>query len=725
MDEEGLTRELMATYRAEARERLEAITRVLLDIERDPSGSEVAQQVEQIFREVHSLKGAARSVAETAVEHVAHAFEDAIVETRNRPSVEDLSLRDWYGRLDELSTLIDQSVDIRPGPAVSVAPAAPVASVASLQRLNDPPTAAVPAEETIRVATRRLDRLMADVGALLVGEQARTQLVRELSGLAESFTAAERRSHGSPTGQQPGTSDDIRDVHLRLKLTIQSARQQQAEMRRQLDTLDNDIRELRMMTVGGLFRSFERMVKDLTRDTSKRVDLELLGEATNVDKRVLDALRDPLLHLIRNAIDHGIETPAERESAGKSGNAHLTLRADRGGNVVVITVSDDGRGIDVAGVRGQAVRLGLVNTSQAESLSDPDVFELLFRSGLSTRTEASEVSGRGLGLAIVRQDVERLRGQVVVERSDRDGTVFRLSVPLTLSTTRCLLVRALGSTQAIPLDMIERTALIRPQQIVSIQGQPTIRLDGRAVSLFWRERVSPAIREKIPVLVFQSRTGLVAFPVDALLGEQELVVKPFPALLPAIPTMTGASTLPSGEVVLILNPIELIDRHARQPDEVAAFAPDLPSSTEETEAQRAAAEPAKPLRILVAEDSLTTRTLVRNILEAAGYEVVVTPDGAAAWAVLQAERFDLLVSDIEMPSLDGIALTQRIRATPALVAFPVVLVTARAAADDRVRGLQAGADAYITKGDFRQSDLLAAVNRLLGRSASSASQEAA
>src|ERR1700730_4802067 len=400
MNEEALTQELMATYRAEARERLEAITRVLLEIERDPSGVERAQHVEHIFREVHSLKGAARSVSETAVERVAHAFEDAIVSARKRPIREDLPLHDWYGLLDQLGALIDQSV-----------------------------VAAVPLEESIRVATPRLDRLMADVGALLVGEQARAQLVRDLTGLAESLTAAEQRWHRSQAGRQSGSwPDDLHDVHQRLKLSIQSARQQQAEMRRQLDTLDNDIRELRMMTVGGLFRSFERMVKDLTRETGKRVELELLGEATNVDKGVLDALRDPLLHLIRNAIDHGIETPAERESAGKPASAHLALGAERTGNVVVITVSDDGRGIDLAGVRGQAARLGLLSEAQAEGLSGPEVFDLLFRSGLSTRTEANVVSGRGLGLAIVRQSVERLRGQVVVERSGPQGTVFRLAV---------------------------------------------------------------------------------------------------------------------------------------------------------------------------------------------------------------------------------------------------------------------------------------------------------
>jgi two-component system, chemotaxis family, sensor kinase CheA len=686
MNEEALTQELMATYRAEARERLEAITRVLLEIERDPSGSKRAQHVEHIFREVHSLKGAARSVSETAVERVAHAFEDAIVAARKRPTDEDLPLHDWYGHLDELIALTDQSV-----------------------------VAAVPLEESIRVATPRLDRLMADVGALLVGEQARAQLVRDLTGLAESLTSAEQRWHRSQAGRQSGGwPDDLHDVHQRLKLSIQVARQQQAEMRRQLDTLDNDIRELRMMTVGGLFRSFERMVKDLTRETGKRVALELLGEATNVDKGVLDALRDPLLHLIRNAIDHGIETPAERESAGKPATAQLTLRADRAGNVVVITVSDDGRGIDLAGVRGQAVRLGLLSTAQAEGLNGPDVFELLFRSGLSTRTEASEVSGRGLGLAIVRQAVERLRGQVVVERSGAQGTVFRLSVPLTLSTTRCLLVRALGGTQAIPLELIERTALIRPEQILTVQGQPTIRLDGRAVSLFWRERASPRVKEKTPVVIFQTRGGLVAFPVDALLGEQELVVKPFPALLPPVPTMTGASTLPSGEVVLILNPIDLIDRHAR----VLATLPTIPWSMPAPEAEEGGLDAQRPLRILVAEDSLTTRTLMRNILRAAGYEVVVTPDGAAAWEALQTERFDLLVSDIEMPNLDGIGLTQRIRATPTLLRLPVILVTARAGADDRARGLQAGADAYISKGDFRQSELLDALYRLLGRGAS-------
>jgi len=217
----------------------------------------------------------------------------------------------------------------------------------------------------------------------------------------------------------------------------------------------------------------------------------------------------------------------------------------------------------------------------------------------------------------------------------------------------------------------------------------------------------------------------VAFAVDALLGEHELVVKPFPALLPPVPTMTGASTLPSGEVVLILNPIDLIDRHTRQAEDALASLPIMLPSMSAPDAEQEGSEPQRPLRILVAEDSLTTRMLVRNILQAAGYEVVVTPDGAAAWEALQTERFDLLLSDIEMPNLDGIALTERIRATPALLRLPVILVTARAGAEDRVRGLQAGADAYITKGDFRQSELLDTLYRLLGRGASRTLKEAA
>jgi two-component system chemotaxis sensor kinase CheA len=683
MDEEALALELMATYRAEARERLEAVTRLLLELEREPASPRTQERIEQMYREVHSLKGAARSVSQSAMEAAAHAYEDVLFAARDRDSAEELPLRSWYTHLDRLAALLEAGPERKAG----------TGEVAAARTTTD--TTAVPTDESIRVTTRRLDRLMADVGTLLVSEQAQMQTFRELSQL----TGRSWRKNAE------GDSTEVTALRERITPVVQALRQQRIEVRRHLQTLDDDMRALRMTPVRSLFYSFERMVRDLAEGSGKLVRLEVSGEETELDRGVLDGLRDPLVHLIRNAIDHGVEPPAERRAAAKPEQGTLRLSASRQGSRVVITIEDDGRGIDLLAVRQQAARRQPVRPAA----NAVELLELLFQSGFSTREEVSEVSGRGLGLAIVRQGVQRLHGTATIARSEPgQGTAFQLTVPLTLATTRCLLLAASGNTYAVPLEAIHRTLAVTEAMAVQLQGQPAIPFEDRPARFFHLAALlhgsTVAASGRLPVLILDSRLGRVALAGDELRGEQELVVKQLPDGVPPTRCIAGAATLASGEVILVLDPSELVERALG----TIAAVPGI--------RWNAAAAPAPArLRILVADDSLTTRTLERNILQAAGYEVAVAPDGAEAWRLLQSQPFALLVSDIEMPILDGFALTERIRADARLRSLPIVLVTAKAAREDRVRGLQAGADAYIAKREFQQSELLDTVDRLLGR----------
>jgi two-component system chemotaxis sensor kinase CheA len=701
MDEASLARELMSTYRAEARERLEAVTRLLLELEKAGSGPAVTACVEQIYREVHSLKGAARSVSEPDVENLAHAFESLLAVARGHESIDEVEIHSWYGHLDRLGALIESTiVQLEAAPGVTRAKSELVV-----------PAPAAPLDESIRVAIPRLDRLLADAGSLLVSEQAQSEAVSQLSDVCRELVALEASFRRPARGSAPGShAAGLRTLRQQLQGLLQTLRRQRVEGRRQLQALGDDLRTLRMTPVKSMFRSFERMVHDLALDTGKRVDFEMLGEEVELDKAVLDALRDPIVHLLRNAVDHGLETMAERRAAGKPETGSLRLTASRRGSEVLIALQDDGRGIDPGVLRAQAVRSQLLTPAEAEAAKDPQILDLIFASGFSTRSQADEISGRGLGLAIVKQALEALHGRVVIaSHTVGVGSTFEVAVPLTLATTRCVLLVAGSDTYAVPLEAIQRTTVVGPDDIVVVQGRPAIRFEDRAAPFVHLTALlhgrAVATSPRLPAVILESAMGRVAIAGDVLRGERELVVKQFPAMLPrSIPCLSGAAALTTGEIVLVIDPADAAQRALRVAYSASGFIPTIAPT----------GPPPKP-RVLVADDSLTTRTLERNILKAAGYDVAEVADGTEAIRMLQAETFDLVVSDIEMPKLDGIGLTQWIRAQPKISSLPVVLVTARGHADDRVRGLNAGADAYIVKREFRQSELLETVDRLLGR----------
>jgi two-component system chemotaxis sensor kinase CheA len=453
------------------------------------------------------------------------------------------------------------------------------------------------------------------------------------------------------------------------------------------------------------------MVRDLAREEVKEVRLRVVGADTELDKSVLELLKDPLVHLVRNAVGHGIEPPGDREARGKPREGTITLEARSEGRTAVIAVADDGAGIDARRVKEAALRRGIIQPQDAAALDEPELVALVFRPGLSTSAAVTDLSGRGVGLDVVRGNVERLHGRIEVDSSPGRGTRFRITLPLTLTTTHALLVRARGQTFAIPLASVERIVRLPSGEGAAMAGRRALRFLDRPVALVGLADVlglppHPAgggdeVTGGPPTAVIVAAAERrAAFLVDGLLGEQEIVAKSLGPQLPRVRHTAGASILGTGEVVIILSAVDLVASAQRV-------------QVHEKTAAPGQAGPPRRRAVLVVDDSITTRTLEKSILEAAGYEVRVATDGVEAWTILQQTGCDLVVADVMMPRMDGFELTRRVRGDPTLKRLPVILVTSLESREDKERGAAAGADAYIVKGAFDQDTFLETVRRLL------------
>jgi two-component system chemotaxis sensor kinase CheA len=654
----------------------------------------------------------------------------------------------------------EQAAAIGVEPSGGIAPAK--ASTLAPQKAPVPASrpAAPAAEETIRMATTKLDALMAQVGELQVTRLGAEQRLSEVTALLDGLEAWEAewrklRPHlmgdmrgelaDSPHAASPALPSQRSAPMARILSYLESSEArlhtttgQLRELRRRFAAdnrrmaqvaadLEEDVRRTRMMPVSTVFETFPRMVRDLARDLGKQVRLVIQGGEVEVDRSVLEQIKDPLTHLLRNSVDHGIETPQTRAAADKPAEGVITLAAAQRGDSITIEVSDDGAGIDLAAIRAAAVAKGLLQPGEAETLSDREALWLIFNSRLSTSTHVTALSGRGVGLDVVRENVERLRGIIDVDSQRGHGARFTLSLPLTVATTLCLLAQVGSQVFALPISNVVRIVRLQPAEIGRAEGREAITLDGRPMPLVRLSEVlgvsappppqpggktisastSTGAANHLPVVILGSAERRVAFSVDVLVGVREVVIKSLPKPLLRVRYTAGATILGTGEVVIVLNVADLLRAIGRPRAAAAVTAKSAPGAGEAR--RKAAAMPT----VIVCDDSFTTRTLEKNILESAGYPVRVAADGLEAWNLLQSEGADVLVSDISMPRLDGFELTAKIRADERFKHLPVILVTALDSREDRERGIQAGADAYIVKSAFDQEGLLNTIQRLI------------
>jgi two-component system chemotaxis sensor kinase CheA len=592
-------------------------------------------------------------------------------------------------------------------------------------------------EESIRISTNKLDSLLLKVEELVSLKLASGQHLKNLKETMLSFDSWKKRwAHNESTfrwihrkARTDQTLNEQRDLeHLkklesflewnhkhvcsleqRIKQMIDVSEKDQRSLSIMIDDVLDDMKKVTMLPFSSLSQIFPKMIRDLCRQQSKTVDFTVIGNSVEIDRRILEELKDPLVHILRNAVDHGIETTDERKSLQKPERATLILSISHTlGNKVEIVVEDDGKGIDLDRVRREALKRGMISEKDAERLTEKENLYLIFRSELSTSPIITQISGRGLGLAIVQERIQKLGGTLTVESEFGIKTIFRMLVPITLATSRGILVQLNKKLFVVPVTYVKRVLRLKTESVRTVENKATITLEGEVLSFVSLTDLleMPCLettekKEHLTVVVLEVSGKQIACQVDEVLGEQEVLVKSLGKQLSRVKNIAGATILGSGKVVPMLNVHDLIKTSGQ-------MTLTQPIITEDDDIKITQGK-----AILVAEDSITSRMLIQNILESADYEVTTAVDGLDAYTTFKSGEFDLVVSDVEMPKMNGFELTQKIREDKQRSETPVVLVTSLQSSEDRKRGIDAGANAYIVKSNFDQSNLLEVIARLI------------
>jgi two-component system sensor histidine kinase and response regulator WspE len=742
---------LLELFSLEAEAQTQVLSAGLLALERDPTQ---ADHLESCMRAAHSLKGAARIVGIPAGVSVAHVMEDCLVSAQERRLVLRAEHIDALLQGTDLLTRIAT-------PGNSVGAEDIEAYVALLGRLLDPAAAAasttrsptseiplepmrvempepVPApmepgepaarkkhvteegERVLRVTAGRLNSLL-DLSSKSLVETQRLKpwlatLLRLKRQQGNGLRALEDLNvHLKDHALSLQAQEALNDARRLLAETQQILAQKTAELDefawqagQRAQVLYDTALACRMRPFADVLAGQARMVRDLGRSLGKQVRLEIEGEKTQVDRDVLEKLEAPLTHLLRNAVDHGIETPEQRLLVGKPAEGLIRLRASHQAGLLVLELADDGAGVDLERVRRSVVERGLSPEHTAASLSEEELLTFLFLPGFSLRDKVTEVSGRGVGLDAVQHMVRQLRGAVVLEQTAGAGSRFHLEVPLTLSVVRSLVVEVGGEAYAFPLAHIERMCDLSPEDIVQVEGRQHFWHEGRHVGLvaatqLLNRPVAPNNGQSLKVVVIREREVIYGVAVERFIGERTLVVLPLDERLGKVQDISAGALLDDGSVVLIVDVEDLLRSVEKLLDT---------GRLERIARQNEAQAPRK--RILVVDDSLTVRELERKLLLNRGYDVAVAVDGMDGWNALRSEDFDLLITDIDMPRMDGIELVSLLRRDNRLQSLPVMVVSYKDREEDRRRGLDAGADYYLAKASFHDDALLDAVVELIG-----------
>jgi two-component system sensor histidine kinase and response regulator WspE len=738
---------LLGLFREELSNHSAVLTEGLLTLER---GDGSPQAIEPLMRAAHSIKGAARVVDLDAIVSMAHVMEDILVAAGGGDLIMDavgtdllLGALDWMvgaaqtdddalfawmtAHADEAAQWVDRlgqyfrdnkaskgpSVDssplpapllnvavLSPGPLDTPEPEQSAPAPAPVQEPNDPP---------IRIAAETLSQILAFSADLLLESRRLEHLCRGLQPL--------KRLQRNLKTQLPSQSRDAslleQGLHEQWQIMEQhdaSLQHLSSRMNFLADRLHNLALQGRMRPFSEGIQGFPRLVRDLARQLEKSVELDIEGAQTLIDRDILTRLDAPINHLLRNALDHGFESAEERKASGKAAIGQLRLSARHRSGRLLIAISDDGRGIDAEMLRRKIVQKSLVTEAMAEALSDAELFDFLFLPGLTTRDTVSEISGRGVGLDVVQSMVHASGGAIKVTSKPGLGTRFELLLPVTRSVMRTLRVTIAGQAFALPLSRIDRAERLDAQCVECLEGLYYFAAAEGNVALVSARRLLGLSEEDreghegvLPLVLFSSEGRQYAMEVEQLVGETDLVVRPLDRRLGKVPHINAVALDAEGYPVLILDVEDLI----RTADRLSGQA-QRPKRRTSLTTQR------KIPRILVVDDSLTVREVERKLLENGGYEVAVAVDGVDGWNQLIEQAFDLVVTDVDMPRMNGIELVTRIRAEPRLEELPVIIVSYKDREEDRQRGMQAGADTYLTKSSFHDAGLIDAVRDLIG-----------
>jgi len=706
MGADDIRQRLLGKFRDVTADRVERLAQSLSAFEAR-GGEELKAEV---ARELHTLKGEARMMGFAGVAQLAHACEDllAVLPTAH-PGERAGALR---SACEAIPSLLDEppeggerseqlALHVR---GLLRAPARGEAEVEAprVELRGDRAT------QSIRVDIDRLDEIAAMAGDLLVDGAKAVDRTREIQSLLARWTRVSERlaqAQGGKGRTSEHEADRIeRDVHLLRTDSFRFLRRHAdavTAVRGQMERLADRVAEARLVPLASILAGFPKAAVDLAHEQGKELTCEVRGSDAGVDKTVLLALNDPLVHLLRNCVDHGIETPEERDRAGKPRAGRVTISTRPDGDLLAMTVEDDGRGIDLAKVRAAAVRRGLLTEAQAGELPEKAVLDLVFQPGFTTREQAGEISGRGVGLDVVRKKLTGLGGSVTLESEPGRYARFTLRLPQTLSLVKVLLVRLGEDVYGVSAADVDGVGRIAPGDVKEIGGVRSVRHRGRLLPVAPLAPLiglgeAPRRARPLAVFVWNGSEG-AALLVDGLSGEREVAVKAPGPFLRGMRFVSGGTLLPNGRVALLLSTPEVVG---------AAYRLSGPELSRVRDRRR--------LRVLLVDDSAIAREAEAALLRSLGHEVEEAADGEEGWERLQGGGYHLLLTDVNMPVLDGIDLTRRVKGSERLQNLPVVILSSLSAPEERRRGVDAGADAYLVKGELDPESLAATLEQLCG-----------
>jgi two-component system, chemotaxis family, sensor kinase CheA len=687
-----MTRDPYRYFRVEARELLDQLGKGALELDK---GTAAPELIALMFRLAHTLKGAARVVRQREIADRAHAIEDALTPFRETGGV--VPRASVGATLKALDEIAQRMAELAPqAQSSSVAGSAPGSPSQDAERLQPPPLEALTSNvDEMDLLLEGLSEASAQLGGLRRGTGVLYQSQRLAQLLDEQPAATQGPSDAAAR---------LPSMIAQLRGLIESAQRIFSDGVEQLNRELGQVREaaerLRLLPARLMFVPLERAARDAGESLGKRTDVITSGGEIRLDAQVFGAVQSALVQGVRNAVAHGIETPAERAALGKPAQGRVDIEVRQRGHQVVFVCRDDGRGVDLEAVRRAVERRGLA-TVDAAKLGTEELLEILLSGGISTSGAVTQLAGRGIGLDVVREAVHRLRGTVSIRTQKGLATTLEIVVPVTLAAVEALIVESAGRTVGIPMSSVKRTLRVAMDDLAESPQGASIVFEGRVIPFAPLDRAllrAAVIRDGTrswSAVVIEGANALAAIGVERLCGTQNLVLRPLPELTPCDPIVAGASFDAEGRPQLVLDPEGVIE-HVRRAGPALAAAP----------------APRAP--ILVIDDSLTTRMLEQSILESAGYEVDVATSGEEALERARKRRYALFLVDVEMPGMDGFSFIERASAEPVLRDIPAVLVTSRSSPEDRRRGKDVGAKAYIVKGEFDQTELLESIRLLVG-----------
>lgn len=591
--------------------------------------------------------------------------------------------------------------------------------------------------KTLRIESSKLDSLVNQVNELTITKIKTKKHLHELNVINEELQGWQKNSikalnylrHYDKKYFQSGINDNqisffmkqllnlftdnnkkVQEALLNISSLYRIIQEDDMKMNLAVDNLENMVKNIRVLPLAMVFHLFGRMVRDIAQEKNKQIELEIIGSETTTDKKIIEEIKTPLIHIIRNAIDHGIETPQERAYLGKDPTGKIILSARQANNKIIIEIKDDGRGINLAKIREKALQKGFLTKEELDSMSDEQITNIIFAPGFSTGEEITNISGRGIGLDVVHTKISQLNGRIKVLSETNKGCCVQIELPTTMSIVKAFLVKSSNQIFAVPMEVIKTVLRKKEEEIIFSNTGKSILFSDEKIPLYNLADIlnlpkfAPAKNEKnaLTILIIESNDRIIALSVDKLIGDQEVLHKKLSAPFYKLKNISGITTLDSGEICFILNISDILNT-------ASAYKTPLISTTAKQNNQNST------YKILLVDDSITTITLEKNILTKAGYNIEIAENPIEAFDKMKNNRFDLIISDIEMPEMDGLTFLEKLKTDEMFSDIPVIMLSSLASEEYQKRAIELGAEKYINKNEFRQEDLQEIVNKILGQ----------